>query len=980
MPLNKPSQVFSTVSRLAEVGVRAALLLVLLALVAQDIHAFQVSRRGIESGLSPDQPPLMAPRWGINVALERYASAHEVVEAIAGLQDLGYGTLRQRLSWAEIEPAPGEFHWGRWDYILELARAEGFEIILVLDRAPAWARAPQEQENPYAPPQNPADYARFVAAVAERYRDHVLAYQIWDQPNIHPHWGLGPVDPAGYVKLLAAAAPAIRAADPQALIIAGGLAPNLETGGRNMSDVQFVHGIYRRGAGQWFDVLGVKAHGFWSGPYDRRVSPEVLNLSRVILLREEMVRRGDGHKPIWSLDGGWVALPEGWQGSPSPMGSDDPALQAGRLRLAMQRVQQEWPWMTLFTVLHLQPNAPPDDPIWGRSLLDADGQAMPLLLHLQALGLPEEAYYPGLHLEEAPNAASSEIALSRTLSLWGSDLTIWLDRNVADGDLQVRGARRALISLEGTSDALEQIWLVRNQPLDTLPLSLVGTQDQLAAVRAIQVGNRNIPVWLWLQSVVGMAACAWLAVGIWREGSALPWRQAWKFANRAWSLLPGLLQGVGLAALLLAALAAPHGMLRLALLACYSLGALFRPDIALLLVLALVPFAPVHVALGPGSFSVVEIAVLIAAAAHLGNALLSGSGLAKEGQGRRVVLLDILVLLYVLWSAASAGMAEYQRVAWREFRVVIAEPALLYALLRLADQDRRAWRQRLDVLFVSAAAVALYALAIYPTPAGVILAEGVRRARALYGSPNNLALYLGRFLPLGLAVALWGTGKARRWLYGLGAAAMAMAIALTFSRGAWLLGVPAGLLAIAWLRGGRARRAVLVGGLVGVVALVLVMRTPRMAALADPGQGTGFLRVQLWLSSWEMALDHPWLGIGPDNFLYYYGDYIRPGAEVDRWLSHPHNIVLDFWLRLGLPGLALLGAAAGAALVRAARALRSGKERVILIGLLGGVAAAGAHGLIDASWFVAELAYWGMFVLAWLASSAGQFDNEINHG
>ncbi len=968
------------------VAIRVVLLLGLLAFMIQDVHAYRIAQRGIESGLAVDQPPLMTPRMGINVALERYATNRKVLQALHGLRDLGYGTLRQRFSWGEIETAPGVYDWARWDYVLELVREEGFAVIAVLDGAPGWARSPREQANPHAPPHDYEDYARFAAAFAERYRDHVLAYQIWDQPNIHPHWGTGEIDPAGYVDLLAAAAPAIRAADPRALIIAGGLAPNLEEGGRNLSDVRYLQEIYRRGAGDHFDVLGVKAYGFWSDPYDRRVSPEVLNFSRVILLRQEMLRRGEGHKPVWALDGGWVALPDDWQGEPSPLGSDAPILQAGRMQAAMRRVQREWPWMTLFVALHLQPNITPDDPLWGLSLLDSTGQAQALLTALQnqTLGPADGANYPGLHPMPAPTVDTPGVPQTTVLTYWGSHVALWLNRGVAEGELEVVSDDEMLLSLEGNSDDIERVWLARNQPLAIYPLYAVGTTEQLGAISAIQVGNQMRPVWLYLQTVVGLAVIAWLSVDIWQSIKSLHWQRAWRAALAGWRRLPEPMQVGALAALLIAGLVAPLGSLRLALLACYGLGALLRPDLALLFTIAAIPLAPLQVALGPGRFSIVEIVLLTAVAAHLGHALLAGSQQYKPGGSWRILLLDTLVLLYVLWGAASAGLSEYQRVAWREFRVVIAEPALLYALLRMTPQDRRAWRQRVDLFFASAAALALYALARYPTAAGVIRAEGVRRARAFFGSPNNLALYLERFLPLGVAVALWGAHRWRRMMHGAGAAVIALATVLTFSRGAWLLGIPAGLLLVLALHASGRNHAyrawvALIGGIIGIGVLLLVVSAPRLGSLTDLTQGTGFLRMQLWRSAWEMALDHPWLGVGPDNFLYYYGDYIRAGAEIERHLSHPHNVLLDFWLRLGLPGLLLLVAVLGTVLAYAVRLVRSrvrGNDRALLIGLLGGLAAAGAHGLIDAAWFVPELAYWGMFVLAWLAGCRMSFDND----
>jgi O-antigen ligase len=118
-----------------------------------------------------------------------------------------------------------------------------------------------------------------------------------------------------------------------------------------------------------------------------------------------------------------------------------------------------------------------------------------------------------------------------------------------------------------------------------------------------------------------------------------------------------------------------------------------------------------------------------------------------------------------------------------------------------------------------------------------------------------------------------------------------------------------------------------------------------------------------------MVRDHPWLGVGLDNFLYYYGDYIRPGAEVDRWLSHPHNLILDFWLRLGVGGVMLvLGLLAGFAWKawRAHHALLSGDLRAAVAGFMAGMVVCVVHGLIDSSFFVVELAFWFMVALGWV--------------
>ena len=95
-------------------------------------------------------------------------------------------------------------------------------------------------------------------------------------------------------------------------------------------------------------------------------------------------------------------------------------------------------------------------------------------------------------------------------------------------------------------------------------------------------------------------------------------------------------------------------------------------------------------------------------------------------------------------------------------------------------------------------------------------------------------------------------------------------------------------------------------GLFCLLMLIPFLGTERFQRLFDFRQGTSFLRLQLWRGSLQMALDHPWLGVGPDNFLYAYrSTYLLPAAWEEPSLNHPHNWILDWWTRLGLPGLAL---------------------------------------------------------------------------
>lgn len=399
--------------------------------------------------------------------------------------------------------------------------------------------------------------------------------------------------------------------------------------------------------------------------------------------------------------------------------------------------------------------------------------------------------------------------------------------------------------------------------------------------------------------------------------------------------------------------------LPLTLLSGGVLGALvlLRLDLGLALAALTAPFYLHPRPLLGKSFSMMEIATLLCLASWGGRWVVQHL---PSSNRHAPSSLDLAILIFVLVSIISAFTAEHRHVALRELRLVVVEPVLFYLILRTTKFDEEAIWRIVNGFVGGAIVVALIGLAQYALDVNVITAEqGFRRLRSVYGSPNNAALYLGRALPVLVAIALFGGSRHRRVIYGTFAAPVALAVLLSFSRGAILLGVPSALLALGMLAGGRwlwASLGVLALGAAGIIPL---MSTPRFASLLDPHSGTLFLRLQLWRASWMMFRDHPLFGVGPDNFLYQYrGRYILPRAWQEPHLSHAHNVVFDYTTRLGLVGL-IAGAWLQVASWRLALPLRDIADRdrrALALGLTGSMVYSLAHGLVDASYFFADLA------------------------
>ncbi len=425
----------------------------------------------------------------------------------------------------------------------------------------------------------------------------------------------------------------------------------------------------------------------------------------------------------------------------------------------------------------------------------------------------------------------------------------------------------------------------------------------------------------------------------------------------------------------------------LALLGC---AGLLRPALWVAALVFALPFAyAVKLPLLPGrALEILDVGVAGGLVVWAGHRLLRwGNGQGGEARGgfQRFGLLAGLVG----WALVASVDTRYPELALREWRTLFLN-ALLFAMLLhwvLSTAERpEADRQWIVCSWLAGAAVfaSIGVAGLFSDLPGLIsAAEGVRRVQSLYDSANNLALYLDRTLAVTLALLVWGGSGRTRWVWGVLAVPQALAWLFTFSKGALLLAAPVQLAVVGgaglWMLGrGRRGPLALLGGLaiVGLLLLVPFAATERFQRLFDFEQGTGFLRIQLWRSAWQMALDHWWLGVGPDHFLYTYRSvYLLPSAWQEPNLNHPHNLLLDWWTRLGLVGLGLGGGWLAAGMgqlgrwLRAAASERSTSEAALAVGCLAAAAAGLAHGLIDASYALPDL-MWSWVLLFGLGSAA----------
>jgi hypothetical protein len=254
---------------------------------------------------------------GIHTRMTDEVETWKIQKNYAMVREMGAPYIVEYFPWAYIEHAKGEFDWTHSDEMVDHARAQGLAVIARLGFVPPWAR-PKDTSITFLDEEGYQHLADFVAAFVERYRDRIDHIILWNEPNVSFEWGQRPPDPAAYSDLLKVVYLRAKAKNPDLKILAGALAPNLAPPGATdaMNDLEYLNGMYRAGAGDYFDILSVHAYG-WKAPAGEAPAPDRINFRRTELLRDIMVQNGDGDKPVMLTEGGWNDHPR-WTKAVTP--------------------------------------------------------------------------------------------------------------------------------------------------------------------------------------------------------------------------------------------------------------------------------------------------------------------------------------------------------------------------------------------------------------------------------------------------------------------------------------------------------------------------------------------------------------------------------------------------------------------------------------------------------------------------------------
>jgi polysaccharide biosynthesis protein PslG len=243
-----------------------------------------------------------------------FLSPDDVNRQLDLMVDTGVRSARIMFPWAGIQPAPDAWDWGQADLIVNAANARGIAVVALLNSTPGWATGGGPAIA--APPATPELFATFAGTVAGHFAGRVAAYEVWNEENAVQFWASGPdgPQPDRFAAMLKAAYPAIKAADGNATVVMGGLAPTINFFSITQNPVQYLNEVYAAGGGGSFDAVGYHPYLFTNNR-DARFSTGKANSPRSLYdqLRATMDANGDGGKLIWATEFGDAKMDEGTQ-------------------------------------------------------------------------------------------------------------------------------------------------------------------------------------------------------------------------------------------------------------------------------------------------------------------------------------------------------------------------------------------------------------------------------------------------------------------------------------------------------------------------------------------------------------------------------------------------------------------------------------------------------------------------------------------
>jgi polysaccharide biosynthesis protein PslG len=276
---------------------RAARLIVVLALVADAACG--------GSAVQPRSQPQRSGQKRVAFAiLEDYDKGDDLADVARDFElfrQLGVTTWRGSFGWDDYEPSRGTYDFEWLHRFADLAASRGIMLRPYIGYTPRWAAAGGDDRDDWNdPPRDLHDWYRFVRELSSAMRRHrnVLSFEIYNEENVKQWWD-GSAD--AYRRTLERGAAAVRAGNPRAAVLLGGMVyPDTEW-------LRAICTVRDNEPAPAFDVIPFHA-------YPETWTPPDVTLDKYLgrSFADGFVKSADalcGPKPIWINETGFATVP-----------------------------------------------------------------------------------------------------------------------------------------------------------------------------------------------------------------------------------------------------------------------------------------------------------------------------------------------------------------------------------------------------------------------------------------------------------------------------------------------------------------------------------------------------------------------------------------------------------------------------------------------------------------------------------------------
>jgi len=185
--------------------------------------------------------PVVPDCLGVNIHFTGRQDKH-----VAKIAEGGFRFIRMDFAWSRIETKKGEYDFKPYEELVQSLSEHGIRPLFILD----YGNDLYDQGSPHTD-EGRAAFARFAAAGVAHFKGKGIIWELWNEPNISIFWKPEP-KAEDYAKLAEVVYPAVKKADPDALLIAPALA---------VYDFKYLEEAFKLGLLKHLDAVSVHPYG-----------------------------------------------------------------------------------------------------------------------------------------------------------------------------------------------------------------------------------------------------------------------------------------------------------------------------------------------------------------------------------------------------------------------------------------------------------------------------------------------------------------------------------------------------------------------------------------------------------------------------------------------------------------------------------------------------------------------------------------------